>query len=184
LFFKRFSVARTYIKRIKCDSVLDLGCGDGIFTNQLKHKCKIPRVVGVDLNIHTEDLNKRYGKIEFIKGDILKLGYKQEFDIVTGLDVLEHFIDVGHALWYIKNYIKKDGHLIISGPTETLFYKIGRFLIKGKDGPGPGTHYHDVVGLDKSIQKNGFLLIQKVKIRFLFFELFSVNLYKKVGGIK
>ncbi len=183
IFFERLNTALNYIKKIQPKKVLDAGCGDGLFTSKIPQIESVKEVIGIDLNVNVEKLNKKYPKVKFKRENIYDLKYKEEFDVITVLDVLEHFENVEEVLIQLKKALKKEGYLIVSGPVESIWYKIGRFIIKRKfsdeEGPGAGKHYHNIISLDKIIRKH-FKLIKKKKIKFLFVHLFDINLYKKV----
>ncbi len=150
---------------------------------QKKIKKTLPKakIVGVDYNVHTEKLNKKFKGITFKRDDMFNLSIKEKFDVVTCLDVIEHFEDVDTILDEIEKIMTKSGYFILSGPVESFWYKLGRLVTKGtfsqESGPGAGKHYYNVKQLDKIIQKR-FTLVEKKKIRFIF-HLFDVNLYQK-----
>ncbi len=50
------------------------------------------------------------------------------FDLVVALDVLEHVEDLSHTIAQLLELLKPGGQLVVSGPTENTFYKIGRKL--------------------------------------------------------
>ncbi len=184
LFFKRIKIAVDYCNKIKPQRILDIGCGDGTFVTNLKQKGNFDEIIGIDKNAYVEELNKTITGAKFIRCDILNLPFKKKkFDVVVSLDVFEHLENLERALKNIKKIIKKKGFLIVSGPREDFFYKVLRFIIKGtfsqEKGPGAGIHYHNIKQIDKMIrEKFYFALLKKIKIKFLFFHLFDVNLYK------
>ncbi|MEW6749176.1 MAG: class I SAM-dependent methyltransferase, partial [Candidatus Micrarchaeota archaeon] len=181
LFFKRLETALGYLRSVKPAKVLDAGCGDGMFTDLMRKEGY--EAVGVDCNVHTEELNKKYEGIRFIKADLHELPFKDgEFDCMTCLDVLEHFSDAEDVLVKLKSKIRPGGHLVVSGPVESFWYKLGRFITKGsfsqESGPGAGKHYYNISQLDAVIRRH-FKLVKRKGIGFLFVHLFDVNLYEK-----
>ncbi|WP_204106306.1 MULTISPECIES: class I SAM-dependent methyltransferase [Spirulina sp. CCY15215] len=75
-------------------SVLDLACGDGLYTRQFKEK-GASRVVGVDISskmieLAREQENERPLGIEYIVRDALKLGKIGEFDRVVSSYLLAY----------------------------------------------------------------------------------------------
>ena len=72
-----------------------------------------------------------------------KLPYPDEyFDLIFAADVLEHFRNSFNIQKEFKRVLKKNGYLIISGPTENLLYQLARkFLYKRKK---PKDHFTDV----------------------------------------
>jgi len=147
--------------------ILDIGCGAGHLINEIRKKNKKCEITGIDFNINVNKLSleKCIIKIE----DITKLSSKDNsFDIVYALDTLEHIKDIKIAIKQIKRVLKPNGKLIISGPTESFFYKLSRFLIKGtfseKKGPGTGVHYHTIDSLNKELIKHNFFMETKINL--------------------
>ncbi|NLL02505.1 MAG: class I SAM-dependent methyltransferase, partial [Mollicutes bacterium] len=103
----------------KLNSVLDIGCGDGIqgriFSNYGK------KVTGINLGydeLYNGKYLKSYGDI--IIGDYLELDIKEKFDIIWLCHILEHIRDVEKFLIKLKKNINKGGTLaIIVPPNET-----------------------------------------------------------------
>jgi len=68
-------------------SLLDVGCGNGIFGSKVLELNRIDRVVGLDRS----DTALSYVKTEKIKGDIVDIPFKEnEFDCVSSLEIIEH----------------------------------------------------------------------------------------------
>lgn len=188
LFNKRLEVASSYITKINPNKVLDLGCGDGTFIKKIKKKFPEIEVCGVDPNPNVIILNNIFKEKIFRRGNIFSLSlHKNNFDVIVCLDVLEHIKDLFKGIEYIKGFIKKNGYLIISEPTENFFYKSLRFLHKGtysqEKGPEAGPHYWNAKEVDKIIRLNGFKRLQNIKIPVTLssFDLFHINLYIKNG---
>jgi len=182
IFFKRFEIAIDYLHKIGANKILDAGCGEGIFTNILKNTENFEEVIGLDINENVTKLNEKFNNIKFIVGDICNLPFYKYFDAIVCLDVLEHIEHIEDALLSIYNALDDEGYLIVSGPTENFWYKLGRFLTKGtfseESGPNAGKHYYNIFDIDKLITKM-FEPICRTKVRFMFAHLFSVNLYRK-----
>lgn len=65
-------------------SVLDVGCGNGVFTNQL---AELPRVVGVDRSA----ASLKYLQVSCCQADATYLPFSNEaFDVVVATEVIEH----------------------------------------------------------------------------------------------
>jgi len=187
LFLTRLKYAIDYCKQIGTKKLLDAGCGDGLlFMNINKNNNVVEEMIGIDMNEYVEELNRTYPFAQFLKRDITKMLFCDNyFDTVTCLDVLEHFEDIRNPIKEIRRVLKKDRYLIVSGPVESFFYKLGRFIIKGKfsgeTGPGAGKHYHNIKQIDKLLTTElGFVRIEQRKIRVFCVNLFDVNLYKKL----
>lgn len=141
LFWQRLHVVmKTIAQNGPYQQVLDFGCGSGILLSLLARHSK--SVVGHDINLQPYHLIGQY--IDFpaniiVADDNLNEYPPSSFDIITALDVLEHVHDLVNTLEQLMCLLKPGGKLIISGPTENLFYQIGRKLA-GKEFSG---EYHE-----------------------------------------
>ena len=82
------------IKRKKDLNILELGCGSGLMSAYLAEKNKITLLDLSEnsLKIAKCNFNKKNVKGEFIRGDLLKMPFKNNtFDVVWNQGVLEHF---------------------------------------------------------------------------------------------
>ncbi len=121
---KKKFVLSTLEKEPRDSKILDMGCGEGVFLEELISR-GFRNVQGIDLN-YCSNLVKR--------GDILATGFpEKEFDIILLLDVIEHlsFSDQEKALEEIKRILKDEGKLIISIPNLAHLYSRISFLLKG-----------------------------------------------------
>lgn len=105
-------------------SILDIGCGNGWFTNQLASVFKENKVIGLDVN--SEELEQAVrlfgkGKISYLYGDIFKLkSFEEQFDIITLNASVQYFLDFQKLFSILKLYLKSKGEIhIIDSP----FYK-------------------------------------------------------------
>lgn len=97
-------------------SVLDVGCGDGVFAGMLKDK--VEKVMGVDLSKSAINYAKAfYPNITFRCIDASEI--MEMFDIVVAIEVMEHIPDnkITDFLTTIENKTRKGGYVIISVPT-------------------------------------------------------------------
>lgn len=117
-------LCKLYIK--KKNKIFDCGAGDGFHTAIVKKYSN--NVIAGDFDNRTK---KEYG-IRFRKIWPNKYGKKNEFDVVTSFDVIEH---VKNDLGYLKaliNIIKPGGLIILGTPNKNRLSNRIISLIKGK----------------------------------------------------
>jgi len=169
LFWRRIRIALVLIHLKKGNRVLDVGCGNGYLLKELSLKHKNWHGFGVD--IYSEVRNIKLPGCTFLVGDICSLPFPDDhFDFVFALDVLEHIWKLEQAMKEIKRVLKNGGILIVSGPTETVFYKLCRFLLKGtfSQVKGPASeHYCDITQIIQRIKQNNFRIDNIRKLPFL-----------------
>jgi len=99
-----------------CDKLLDIGCGDGIFSILAKGKYK--NYYGCDISEvalrKASELGCIVKKINLDKEEIVD--WEKDFDYVICLDVIEHVFDPEYLVKNINNALKIGGKLIISTP--------------------------------------------------------------------
>jgi len=102
-------------------SVLDVGCGEGVLTAQWAERFE--RVVGVDLDhptLRREWEDRRRSNVDFRAADAASLPFAEnEFDVVCGLEVLEHLPDPSAALAEMARVARR--WVLVSTPREPLW---------------------------------------------------------------
>jgi ubiquinone/menaquinone biosynthesis C-methylase UbiE len=119
--------------------VLDVGCGIGYLCREVRKKNSACALTGIDINVNVEKL--AVPNCRFMVADITRLSLPDNsFDIVFALDSLEHIADIAGAMTVIKRILKPQGTFVVSGPTESAFYKMLPFSdqrhLFGKKRPG------------------------------------------------
>ncbi len=144
LFWQRLRVVMEYIeRRAPFEQVLDFGCGSGVMLPFLGGHAQ--RVIGLDVDLHAyQAVSRRVpfpANIEVRDATQTPLESlpAATFNLITALDVLEHVDDLPATLSGLLRLLKPGGWLVISGPTENIFYKIGRKLA----GPEYSGDYHE-----------------------------------------
>jgi 2-polyprenyl-3-methyl-5-hydroxy-6-metoxy-1,4-benzoquinol methylase len=143
LFWARLGRAADFLaERAPHDRGLDFGCGGGVFLPVLAAHCK--EVVAHDIDLSPLDAMSRHVALPHnvratsSLDDALREG-SGIFDVVAALDVLEHVDDLESLLARLASALRPGGILLVSGPTESWLYRLGRKLA-GKEFTG---HYHE-----------------------------------------
>lgn len=109
-----FLQAREYIS--KTDSVLDLGCGRGVFLSSLH----CDRRVGIDSNPSAVETAAATGA-EVILGvpDDVDSTYDRSFDVVCAFQTLEHLTSVSQIMRPALRLARPHGLIVLSVPNRT-----------------------------------------------------------------
>jgi 2-polyprenyl-3-methyl-5-hydroxy-6-metoxy-1,4-benzoquinol methylase len=144
LFWQRLHKVVNYVEAdAPYEHVLDFGCGSGVM---LPFLCGISaRVTAMDIDLHpfNQVSRQRAFPANLQVHDARKVTLKDlppaSFDLIVATDVLEHVADLPGTLTDMHTLLKPRGQIIISGPTENIFYKFGRALA----GPEYSGDYHE-----------------------------------------
>ncbi len=158
---------------------LDFGCGSGIFLPTLTKL--FPSVTGID--IETEEAKQiidRYDlPVRLVNADIYKENLpSKSFDVISAADVLEHFRELGPPVSKIREWLKDDGLLFTSLPTENSFTRACRVVGSYEK---PLDHYHTGFEVEAFIRKMGFRAIRSA-IVVPVFPLYIVSVWRKTAN--
>lgn len=154
LFWKRLDVvARLLAERgWRHGSGLDFGCGIGV---------QLPTLSAMTDRVWATDpvlapgrvVAARLGldNVTFIEPD--RLSTLASLDYIVSADVLEHVEDLDGALRRFREVLRPGGTLLVSGPTETALYKLGR-LLAGFGGKGD-YHHTDIGRIHTAVCRKG-----------------------------
>ena len=122
--------------------ILDAGCGNGsdlIVLNEIIPKLKL---YGIDPSSYAIKTAKKYTKkrglnnIFLMPGNFEEYDFKQKFDVIICLEVIEHLPDMRSVrmfLFALNNALEEGGHLILSTPNKENIYRtvVRQLLPKG-----------------------------------------------------
>lgn len=138
-FVKRFNntLIKT-LKKLKVESILDAGCGEGFILNRLMQENVGKNLEGIDYSKQAVGIGKKQFPFLNIKvGDIYNLSYPDNsFDAVICSEVLEHLKDPAAAIREIRRVSKK--YAVISVPNEPFF--MGGRMLRGLNIKQFGNH--------------------------------------------
>jgi len=151
--------ASIILKKKKTGRLLDIGCGSGAFINYLANKSQID-VIGTEINHeYVNELTIKKG-LDVRLGNLNEIGFsKDEFDIITMWDVIEHVIDPNKILIDVRKVLKSNGFLVIRVPNgDSLDFKLFGKYWAGLDAP---RHYYVFTeeSLQRLLKSNGFIIV-------------------------
>jgi 2-polyprenyl-3-methyl-5-hydroxy-6-metoxy-1,4-benzoquinol methylase len=143
LFWRRIQKVMNFLEGVgRRQKVLDFGTGGGVMLPFLAHLSE--EVIAMDLDLmparKISILVGCPGNVSFQNAAERPLSTwdKGTFDVILALDVLEHVDDLPGIIANLARVMTPKGILIVSGPTENVFYRLGR-RFAGKEYSG---HYH------------------------------------------
>lgn len=150
-------IAKTIIPTLSQESILDIGCGDGIVKEQIKANINYLGLDISDSNIYEQ--NTKDPDIQYINGNevqerVLKGG---PWDTILLLDVLEHTRDF-KGLFEIS-MLKATKNIIVSLPNELFILDRVR-MITGKE---INAHSLDLVDQQEGFKHQYIINIQKAR---------------------
>jgi 2-polyprenyl-3-methyl-5-hydroxy-6-metoxy-1,4-benzoquinol methylase len=129
-------------------SLLDVGCGEGVLVEKWAKRLGDKRVVGIDLDhpaLHQEWATRTAPNLEYkvMKAENLPFA-DGEFDVATAIEVLEHVPDPEHTVAEMAR-VARGGHLLVSVPREPLWRALnmarGAYLRDLGNTPGHVNHW-------------------------------------------
>ncbi|MBD2676763.1 MULTISPECIES: methyltransferase domain-containing protein [Nostoc] len=144
--------------------VLDLGCGNGRFSQQIARAGH--EVVGVENSASGIILARQnIPECSFIEASIYNLPYaelEKEFDIVIAAEVIEHLFYPRELLRAAKRCLKPKGYIILTTPFHGYWKNLAMALLGKMDGhlnplwDGGHIKFFSVATLTKLLEEEGF----------------------------
>ena len=128
-------------------SVLDVGCGEGVLTHQWATELGERRIVGIDLDdekLKAEWATRRRPNLEYRTLSAENMPFADgEFDLACAIEVLEHVPDPAHTVAEMARVARR--HLLVSVPREPLWRMLnmarGAYLSDLGNTPGHVNHW-------------------------------------------
>lgn len=137
------------------EHALDFGGGSGVFLSTLASGFE--RVSLIDLNVQQATELKAALQLESVElhsQNIAEFDFPTEsFDAIVAADVLEHFLDHDLPLSKIRAWLRDDGTLFTSLPTENVWYRALRVVFRKEK---PADHYHSARDVENALRHAGF----------------------------
>ena len=127
-------------------SILDAGCGRGVFVYKIAKRFPDASVMGVDVDDEQLEVDRLIAEkaslrnVTFEHADVTQLPFKESFDLVLSVDNLEHIQDDMLALKGLAESLKVGGRLVLHVPgyeRRWFFFKFRKnFDVPGHFRPG------------------------------------------------
>jgi len=158
------------------DSCLDFACGSGVFLPTLSSLFRSVRGIDIEL-VEAPKIVEQYSlsNVRLTSADIYTAGLDERFDAIVAADVLEHFEQLDKAVLQLKHWLKDDGLLFTSLPTENVFTRFTRVL---GGYTKPADHYRSGEEVEEILRSQGFRKIESRTILF-FFPLYLIGVWEK-----
>jgi 2-polyprenyl-3-methyl-5-hydroxy-6-metoxy-1,4-benzoquinol methylase len=143
-------------------AIMDYGCGTGVLLEECSRHAE--RVYGVDLVLESARLLQREWELQRVTlmtpAEAAAQVAPGSLDVIVAAEVLEHVEPLEPALDQFRSWLKPEGRLLVSLPTENLLYKLGRRLA------GFSGHYHhaNAATIAPKIERAGFALRRREHI--------------------
>ncbi|HEV7774679.1 MAG TPA: class I SAM-dependent methyltransferase [Conexibacter sp.] len=129
------------------ESVLDVGCGEGVLTHQWAQQLGERRIVGIDLDdekLKAEWKTRQRPNLEYRTMLAENMPFAEnEFDVACAIEVLEHVPDPAHTVAEMARVARR--HLLVSVPREPLWRMLnmarGAYLSDLGNTPGHVNHW-------------------------------------------
>ncbi|OGY46836.1 MAG: hypothetical protein A3J62_03680 [Candidatus Buchananbacteria bacterium RIFCSPHIGHO2_02_FULL_38_8] len=167
----------------KKDSVLNIGCGDGV--QAVVYQGHFKKMIGVDINQERLNIANKLSdfysldNFETLKANVENIPLDEKFDKAIAVDIIEHVVNPDKLIQEASRLVKERGQLLITFPAmhdrwENLFRFVGRKILRrkgktvylpaqaGKDGWDPDAHQHSykLKKWIKIVESGGFKLIK------------------------
>jgi methionine biosynthesis protein MetW len=144
----RFEAVLRIARTLKCERLLDIGCGDGTFTVLLKETVKAREAVGIEIAPEAVSIAKRKG-IEAYQVDIdgNTLPFESGgFDVVYCGEIIEHIFNPDLLMDEVRRVMKAGGSAIFTTPNLAGWPNRLALLLGYQPYPTAASPEHEGVG--------------------------------------
>lgn len=116
-----------YLSKINSqfDSILELGVGTGLLTEEIIKKIKFKNYIANDLVPSSGDYVKNLiPRAKFYSGDALKLELNEKFELIISNALFQWFDDIQKVRDFCKKHLKENGFLAFSSFSKDNFMEI------------------------------------------------------------
>ena len=131
------TVADRYLDRLQInpdDTVLDIGCGNGIYSQKILEKVPKGKVFGIDASDNmlrrAKEVADHHPNFSTQKADVLSMSFSKQFEYVVSFWCLQWAPDIKKAFTNIFNALKPGGKLLAIFPAGDDPYIMSYYAIK------------------------------------------------------
>ncbi len=169
-------------------TILDAGCGQGIFTFEIARRFPHAHITGVDIDQPLLQRNRTiaqkrgYTHCSFEEQDLTRMSYHNQFDLLLNVDNLEHIEEDLAVLQRFHQALKPGGELILHVPgyyRRWFFFRWKvNFDIEGHYRPG----YHREE-LEDKLKQSRFEILESY-YTYGWLETITNNISYKITGAR
>lgn len=143
-------------------TLLDVGCAEGILTDELSRLLKVDFSVGIDISANFIRIGRERGKtIQFVQNDGALPFKTRCFDLTICSDFIEHVPDISK---YLDEVRRVSRFILFKVPIESclvgnLLRTVGIYPRSGADHPSGHLHLFSKKSARDVIEKHGFSVI-------------------------
>ena len=142
-----------YLKiRKNLETVLEVGCGTGVYPIKLKELFANIKYTGIDISETAIKQCKKNSSFEFIAGDFIKLDISRKFDLVFSHAVVDHVYDVDEFVAKIVNLTKKYAYITAY---RGFFPDLKKHKMNWNDEDGSFYNDFSIIQINKKLKEMG-----------------------------
>lgn len=126
-------------KKNDIQSILEIGCGTGVYPIQHSELFKKITYTGLDISQEAIDYCKKNSNFNFICGDFLKMEMPEKYDLVYSHAVIDHVYDIDKFISDIVQTCKKYAYI---NSYRGYFPQLKKHEMRWKD--DDGCYYNDI----------------------------------------
>jgi 2-polyprenyl-3-methyl-5-hydroxy-6-metoxy-1,4-benzoquinol methylase len=109
---------------LKQPEILDLGCGNGWFTERL---AALGRATGTDLSLKAmAEAKQHFPRATFVGGDLFQVELPlNHYDVVVSQQVIAHVVEQARYVERAASLLKSRGYLILTTPNRFVMDRLG-----------------------------------------------------------
>jgi SAM-dependent methyltransferase len=177
------AIHRSMLKNVLQRRVaIDFGCGSGVFLPTLANTFDLVQGIDIEANEAKEIVNAyKLENVRLINADIYNLNDAQieKADAIVAADVLEHFKELDVPIRRLYEWLKDDGYLFTSGPSENFLTRWGRILGRIEK---PWDHYHTGYEVEQFLEQHGFQRTSPSYHVYRVMPMYILSVWKKTAG--